>query len=81
MPIYPIARQGKQWMKKHGIVFFHSTRVVASKNRDIEIPFILVFSWYHLLGPTQCNKSKLLPNYNRQDVGPYMLFINPMFTK
>jgi hypothetical protein len=31
-------------MKKHGIVFFHSTRVVASKNRDIEIPFILVFS-------------------------------------
>ncbi len=79
MSIYPIARQGKQRVKKHGILFLDSIEDIASKNRKIEIPFVLVFSLYHMLGPTQCNKSRLLPKYNRQHVGPYMLFVNPMF--
>jgi hypothetical protein len=55
------------------------TWAIASNNRKIEIPFVSISSLYHLLGPTQCNKSRLLPNYNKQDVGPYMLFVNPMF--
>jgi hypothetical protein len=62
-------------VKKHGIVFCDSA---TSNNREIEIPFVSFFSLDHLLGPTQCNKNKLLPNYNRQDVGPYMLSINPI---
>jgi hypothetical protein len=68
-------------VKKHGIVFFDSTRAIASNNREIEIPCVSISSLYHLLGPTQCNKNRLLPNYNKQDVGPYMLFVNPMFKK
>jgi hypothetical protein len=74
--MYLIARQGRQQVKKHGIMFCDS---VASNNREIEIPFVSIFSLYHLLGLTQCNKNRLLPNYNRQDVGPYMLSINPVF--
>jgi hypothetical protein len=79
LSIYPIAGQGRQRVKKNGIMFFDSTEVATSNIRKIEIPFVSVFSLYHLLGPTQCNKSRLLPNYNKQDVGPYMLFVNPMF--
>jgi len=59
--------------------FFDSVEAVTLNIRKIEIPFVLVFSLYHLLGPTQCNKNRLLPNYNKQNVGPYMLFVNPMF--
>jgi len=66
-------------VKKHGIMFFDITEVVTLNDRKIEISFVLVSSLYHLLGPTQCNKNRLLPNYNRQDDGPYMLFVNPMF--
>jgi hypothetical protein len=31
------------------------------------------------LGPTQCKRNRLLPNYNQQNVGPYMLSVNPLF--
>jgi hypothetical protein len=51
-------------VEKHEIGFFDSTGVVASNNREIEIPFVSFSSLYHLLGPTQCNKNRLLPNYN-----------------
>ncbi len=66
-------------MGKHEIGFFGSTGVAASNNKEIAIPFVSFSSLYHLLGPTQCNKSRLLPNYSLQDVGPYMLSINPLF--
>jgi hypothetical protein len=66
-------------MRKHEIMFFDSIGSVTSNNRKIEIPFVSIYFLYHLLGPTQCNKSRLLPNYNRQDIGPYMLCVNPMF--
>jgi hypothetical protein len=59
--------------------FFDSIEGATSNSREIEIPFVSISSLYHLLGPTQCNKSRLLPKYNRQDVGSYMLFVNPMF--
>jgi hypothetical protein len=63
--------------EKHGIVFFDNIGAFASNSREIEIPFVLVSSLYHLLGPTQCNKNRLLPNYNRQYVGPYMFLLIP----
>ncbi len=60
-------------------MFFDSIKAATSNNKKIEIPFVLISFLYHLLGPTQCNKSRLLPNYNRQDVGPYMLSVYSMF--
>ncbi len=62
-------------------MFFDSIRAIPSNNREIEFPFVSISSLYHLLEPTQCNKIRVLLNYNRQDVVPYMLFVNPMFKK
>jgi hypothetical protein len=78
--MYPTAGQERQWVKKHGIMFF-IVLATTSNNREIEIPFVSISFLYHLLGPTQSNKSRLLPNYNKQDVGLYMLSVNPMFKK